>query len=82
MPHPLRAPPPDDDTVSTVDRVFSAVLGVMCVVLAGMMVWARLADESPWLWLVIAACGVLGVDGVWSAFTVRRSLLSRLGPLP
>ena len=63
-------------------RIGSAVIGVLFIAAAILI----LLDATPFtsIWQPIAALviGALGVDGVVSALRSKRSILSRIGPLP
>lgn len=68
--------------VSNAERIGSAVMGTMLLVV---VVWL-LVETWPrplWReWLAALGIGGLGIDAWVSAWQGRRSLLSRVGPLP
>lgn len=48
--------------------------------LLALLIAANRLDDAPWwAWPLIVAMGLLGAEGLLSAFTGRRSLLLRLG---
>lgn len=61
-------------------RVITAGIGLLFAALGA---WIGFAVADDWLtYLAAVAVGGLGVDAILSAARGRRSLLSRLGPLP
>ena len=79
--HPLSPPDADPGDVpeGPVPRLIAGVLGALLLLLA-LLIAARLLDDAPWwAWPLIVAMGLLGAEGLLSAFTGRRSLLLRLG---
>lgn len=63
-------------------RVVDGCFGVFFVALgAAVLVYAE-APPGEGVLVVAAILALLGVDCVWAAIAGRRSLLSRIGPLP
>ena len=53
--------------------VFFAALGVII---------AFTAENGAWSYLAAVTVGGLGIEAIYSAIRNRRSLISRIGPLP
>lgn len=63
-------------------RIGDAIFGVFFVALA-VVVLLVAWEATPWgAFLVALVLGLLGADAVFSAMRDKRSLLTRLGPLP
>ena len=62
------------------ERRITAILGLMFTAL-GAWIAFDLADDWP-AYLAAVAIGGLGIDAIYSAIRGRRSLMSRIGPLP
>jgi hypothetical protein len=68
-------------------RVVGFAFGLLFAGLAGAVVWVWLdAPESTagfgWVMLLAAVLGGLGIDAMVCALRDKRSLMSRIGPLP
>jgi hypothetical protein len=61
-------------------RRVTAGLGVLFTTLGAWIAFG-IADDWP-AYLVAVAVGGLGIDAIYSAMRGRRSLISRIGPLP
>ena len=62
------------------NRFITAGIGILFVALAVLIV---LVAETGWMaHLVALAVGALGLDAIAAALQGRRSLISRIGPLP
>ena len=59
------------------------ITGVMGLLFTALGAWIafEVADDWP-AYLAALAVGALGIDAIYSAVRGRRSLLSRIGPLP
>ena len=62
------------------ERRIAAIMGLLFTAL-GAWIALELADDWP-AYLAAAAIGGLGIDAIYSAIRGRRSLMSRIGPLP
>jgi threonine/homoserine/homoserine lactone efflux protein len=63
-------------------RWITAAFGLMFVGIAIAIVYTSASDQSMGAFATAALVGWLGVDALVSAARNRRSLLSRIGPLP
>lgn len=61
-------------------RRITACLGLLFTALGAWIAYA-IADDWP-AYLAALVVGGLGVDAIYSAIRGRRSLISRIGPLP
>ena len=61
-------------------RRITAGMGLLFTVL-GAWIAFEIADDWP-AYLAALAVGALGIDAIYSAIRGRRSLISRIGPLP
>ena len=61
-------------------RRITAGTGLLFTVL-GAWIALAIADDWPAYLLAVAIAG-LGIDAIYSAIRSRRSLISRIGPLP
>lgn len=61
-------------------RLITAAFGAFFTVCA--IALFLLSDRTIFPLLAAAVIGLLGIDAIVNAFRARRSLLSRLGPLP
>ena len=61
-------------------RRITAGMGLLFTALGTWIAFA-IADDWP-AYLAAVALGGLGVDAIYSAIRGRRSLISRIGPLP
>ena len=68
--------------VSKAERIGSAVIGVLFIAVAVWLLIMTLPQPAIGKLLVALVVGSLGVEALVSAFQRRRSLLSRIGPLP
>lgn len=78
----MKAPSRFDDTPPGAGRWVTGLFGIF---LSGVAIAILLVADRPLGFGVIAAAvgvGVLGVDALVCAFRNRRSLVSRVGPLP
>ena len=62
------------------ERRITAIIGLMFTAL-GAWIAFEVADEWP-AYLAAVAIGGLGIEAIYSAIRGRRSLMSRIGPLP
>jgi hypothetical protein len=62
------------------NRRMAAGMGLLFAAL-GAWIGFAIADDWP-TYLAAVAVGGLGIDALYSAIRGRRSLLSRIGPLP
>ena len=63
-----------------VSRSITAGMGLLFTAL-GAWIAFEIADDWP-AYLAALAVGALGIDAIYSAVRGRRSLISRIGPLP
>ena len=61
-------------------RRITAGMGLLFTALGAWIAWA-IADDCP-AYLAALVVGGLGIDAIYSAIRGRRSLISRIGPLP
>ena len=62
------------------ERRITAGMGLLLTAL-GAWIAFEIADDWP-AYLAAVAVGGLGIDAIYSAIRGRRSLMSRIGPLP
>jgi hypothetical protein len=70
------------DAQNRLDRWVCAGVGLLFVGLAAAIVLSSDAAADIWVYLAAAVIGALGVDALVAAARKRRSVLSRVGPLP
>lgn len=63
-------------------RIGSAVIGVLFIAAAMLILLETSPFTSPWQPIAALVIGALGLDGVVSALRGKRSILSRIDPLP
>ncbi len=63
-------------------RTVSVAFGIFFVALAFLVLFVAWDTAPLGACIVSLVLAVLGVDGVFSAYRNKRSLLSRIGPLP
>lgn len=83
----MRPHVPRADIERRIDRLVSrrwvdVGFGLFFIGLAIAVVVYAEADAGNGAWIVAGVLALLGVDAVQAAFAGRRSLLSRIGPLP
>lgn len=66
--------------MGAMERRIAAVMGLLFTAL-GAWIAFELADDWP-AYLAAVAIGGLGIDAICSAIRGRRSLMSRIGPVP
>jgi putative Mn2+ efflux pump MntP len=71
----------DNAGQTTAYRVVTAVVGLVFVASA-VLILSMGASPDLKQWIAAAIIGLLGLDALVSAFRNKRSLLSRIGPLP
>lgn len=69
-------------TASRAERIGNAVVGVFLAAIAGWIVVVAAPFASSGEPIAALVIGALGADALVSAITGRRSLASRIGPLP
>jgi hypothetical protein len=66
---------------SQVDRWVTGFVGLLFVGLAAAIILSS-GSDTVWAYLAAVVVGGLGLDALLSAARNRRSVLSRIGPLP
>lgn len=68
--------------VSKTERISNIVIGTLFAAVAVWLLVEALPQPSPGEGIAVLAIGSLGVEALVCALRGRRSLLSRIGPLP